>query len=120
MVSDSIVVSHQVPAASKAMSRRSNGCARWARRVEAIDVPEDRLPKTLRQRLALNDALQPISPRLSGESGTHVDISCAAAVFVVNMGDHHRLSSSASLESSTPRRSPVRLPFLQGHSDSPG
>ena len=31
----------------------------------------------------LSMMLQPISPRLSGEFGTHVDISCAAAVFVV-------------------------------------
>jgi hypothetical protein len=29
--------------------------------------------------------LQPISPRLSGESGTHVDISCAAVVLVVSI-----------------------------------
>ena len=29
--------------------------------------------------------LQPISPRLSGESATHVDISCAAAVFVISV-----------------------------------
>src|SRR5687768_1584290 len=29
--------------------------------------------------------LQPISPRLSGESATHVDISCAAPVFVISV-----------------------------------
>jgi hypothetical protein len=41
--------------------------------------------------------LQPISPRLSGESGTHVDISCAAAMFVV------RIDSTATTPADHPQ-----------------
>jgi len=42
--------------------------------------PPDRPVEALRQRLMV---LQPISPLLSGESGTHIDMSWADAVFTI-------------------------------------
>src|SRR5262245_30598431 len=95
-MSRSIVMSHQAPAASKAtLVGPTPARARSGESKRSICQNTGSVRPSGSGLLSM--MLQPISPRLSGESAAHLDINCAAAVFVV------RIDNAAASQASRPR-----------------